>query len=73
MKTYIVEGFGEVGEANLHHGVIESQGKPWGEIAVGESTNVKIQGDRQITRRSRHSSDKRKSTETPFTRITRTR
>lgn len=74
MKTFLVENFGEVGEANLSHGVLETQGKPWWDIEIGESTNVLIQNDYQAVSRVRYQSDKKKGKrEQKLTRITRTK
>jgi hypothetical protein len=67
MKTYTIEGFGEIGEANLLLGVEETRGTHWGDLKPGESTFVRIRGS---DTRQRRVNGKRKS-EAQFERITR--
>ena len=52
-KTFYVEGWGEVGEANLSYGVVAIiSGKQWQDLEIGESCDVVTRGDvpERITR-----------------------
>jgi hypothetical protein len=42
MKTFHVEGFGEVGAANLLLGFVNTSGKHWDDLEVGEACSGRV-------------------------------
>ena len=72
MKKFELEGFGQIGEANLLLGVEATRGKPWGTLDVGESCEVQIRGDyQQVSRNRRDDPSIARKHIQPMTKLTR--